>query len=130
MSMKVQDFMMAAKKAVPPISYAEIQAKLADGALLLDVRDGPEVEKTGLAKGAHHISRGMLEFRADVGTPFHDAEMRKDRTIILYCASGGRAYLSAKTLQDMGYSDVYVFGGIGDWQDAGGDITTPLDPGM
>lgn len=130
MSMTAKDMIAAAKAAVAPISFAEAQEKLAAGALLLDVRDGPEVEKTGMARGAHHISRGMLEFRADEGGPFHDPELRRDRPVILYCASGGRAFLAGKTLHDMGYRDVRVIGGLSDWTDPGGELVHPLDPGM
>jgi rhodanese-related sulfurtransferase len=91
----VADMLAAAHAVVEQVDIKDVKTMIeAEDALLLDVRDAPEVEKTGLAKGAHHISRGMLEFRADTLTQFHDKELRKDRPIVFYCASGGRAALA------------------------------------
>ena len=65
------DLLQAAHAVVPKISAADAQAKVAAGALLLDVRDAPELAANGRAEGSHHIPRGMLEFRAHPPTPFH-----------------------------------------------------------
>jgi len=72
----------------------------------------------------------MLEFRADPVTPFHDKELQKDRAIILYCASGGRAALAGKLLIDMGYTRVFNLGGFKDWAEHGGPVVHAVDPGM
>lgn len=130
MALTVQQMMEAANAAVARIDGARAQEMLAQGALLLDIRDAPELQKSGRAVGAHHIPRGMLEFRADPGTDFHDPELRFDRPIVLHCASGGRAALAGKLLKDMGYSEVYNLGGLGDWKTAGGPMIEPLDQGM
>lgn len=130
MALTVKDMMAAANAAVPKITVAEAQALLAKGAVLVDVRDGPEVEKSGKAAGALHISRGMLEFRADDATPYHNPELRKDRPVIVYCASGGRAALSGKLLQDMGYQQVYNVGGFAGWAENGGAVEAPADQTM
>ena len=119
-----------AHAAVPPISVEDAQAKLRDGALLLDVRDAPELDANGRAQGSHHVPRGMLEFRADPATPFHDPELRFDRPVILHCASGGRAALAGKLLKDMGYQEVYNLGGFSNWKEAGAPSIEPVDPGM
>ena len=95
---------------------------MAKGALLLDVRDAPELAAIGRAVGSHHIPRGMLEFRADPASPSHDAALQTDRPVILHCASGGRSALAGKLLQDMGYTQVFNLGGFKDWQDAGGAV--------
>ena len=126
----VKDMLEAANAAVPRVTQSEAAALMEDGALMLDVRDAPEVEMTGLAHGAHHVSRGMLEFRADPGTPFHDPEFRHDRPVVIYCASGGRAALAGKLLQDMGYKTVYNLGGFQDWAEAGGKVNHPINRGM
>ena len=94
MPLTVKDMMEAANAAVERIDSARAQQLVADGALLLDIRDTPELEKSGRAAGSHHIPRGMLEFRADPSTQFHDPELRQDRVIVLHCASGGRAALA------------------------------------
>lgn len=123
MTKTVKDYMTAAKKDVPAISVPDAQKMLAnDNALLLDVRDSDEVAKSGKARGALNISRGMIEFRADENMPMYNPELKKDRPLILYCASGGRAALAAKVLQDMGYSQVFVLGSLKDWIDAGGAV--------
>jgi len=120
----------AAHAVVPKISTADAQAKMAEGALLLDIRDAPELQMNGRAAGSHHIPRGMLEFRADPATQFHDPEMRFDRPVIVHCASGGRAVLAGKLLKDMGYVEVFNLGGLQDWKDGGGPASEPVDPGM
>jgi rhodanese-related sulfurtransferase len=98
--------------------------------LVVDVRDAPEVEKTGKIAGAVQVSRGMLEFRADAETPYHDKNFTKDKTIILYCASGGRSALGGKVLKDMGYAQVYNLGAFKDWADSGGPVDKPIELGM
>ena len=92
----VKEMMAAANAAVPKVSLQEAREMIANqGALVVDVRDAPELQASGKVKGALHVSRGMLEFRADADTPYHNAEFRKDRPIILYCASGGRSAAAA-----------------------------------
>jgi len=130
MPAKVKDLVEAAKSVVPGISPEEARKKIAEGALLLDVRDGTELSATGRAAGAHHIPRGMLEFRADPDSPLHDEELRPDRPVVLYCAAGGRAALAGQTLMEMGYAEVYNLGGFKDWKEAGAPVTEPYDPGM
>ncbi len=131
MSVTVKQMLEAANAAVPKISPAQAKEMIGKGnALVLDVRDAPEVEKSGKVEGALHVSRGMLEFRADPDSPYHDKNFAKDKTVILYCASGGRAALAGKVLKDMGYAHVYNIGGLKDWADAGGAIEKPIEPGM
>lgn len=125
-----KDLVEAANAVVPRIDTAAAQEKIAQGALLLDIRDSTELERTGRAEGSHHIPRGMLEFRADPASPYHDSQLRPDRAVILHCASGGRAALAGKLLKDMGYAEVYNLGGFGDWKEGGGPVQEPVDPGM
>ncbi|WP_257170350.1 rhodanese-like domain-containing protein [Bradyrhizobium sp. SRS-191] len=131
MPTSVKQMMEAANAAVPKITPAEAQAMIAKGnTLVLDVRDAPEVEKSGKIEGAHHVSRGMLEFRADPDSPYHDKAFTKDKSIILYCASGGRSALSGKTLKDLGYDKVFNVGAFKDWAESGGAVEKPIEPGM
>lgn len=123
MATSVKDLMAAANSAVPKISPEEARKLIAsENALLVDVRDAPELQDSGKIRNALHVSRGMLEFRADADTPYHNSEFRKDRPVILYCASGGRSALSGKVLKDMGYEKVYNLGAFKDWAEAGGKI--------
>ncbi|MGJ4896002.1 MULTISPECIES: rhodanese-like domain-containing protein [unclassified Bradyrhizobium] len=131
MSTSVKELMAAANAVVPKITPAEAQAMIAKGnTLVLDVRDAPEVEKSGKIEGAHHVSRGMVEFRADPDSPYHDKNFSKDKSVILYCASGGRAALAGKALKDLGYDKVFNVGGFKDWADNGGAVEKPIEPGM
>lgn len=131
MSLTVKQMMEAAHAVVPKIDAATARAKMAsDDPLVIDVRDAPEVEKSGRVAGAYHVSRGMLEFRADPDSPYHDKNFRKDRPVIVYCASGGRSALAGKVLKDMGYLQVFNLGAFKDWAESGGPIDRPIDPGM
>ena len=113
----------AANAAVPRITSAQAREMIAQGnALVVDVRETPEAEQTGKVAGAVHVSRGLLEFRADPDSPSHDKNFAKDKNVIVYCASGGRSALSGKLLKDMGYERVYNLGGFKDWADAGGKV--------
>jgi rhodanese-related sulfurtransferase len=123
MTTSVKQLMEAANAAVPKITPAQAREMIATGnTLVVDVRDAPEVEKSGKIAGAVNVSRGMLEFRADPESPYHDKNFSRDKTVILYCASGGRSALSGKVLKDMGYGNVYNVGGFKDWADSGGAI--------
>jgi len=119
----VKQMMETANAAVPRITPQQARDLMAKGnVLVVDVRDALEVEKSGKVAGAVHVSRGMLEFRADPETPYHDKRFVKEKTVIVYCASGGRSALSGKVLKDMGYSEVYNLGAFKDWVEAGGAV--------
>jgi rhodanese-related sulfurtransferase len=123
MATSVKQMLEAANAAVPKISPDKAREIIAKGnALVVDVRDGPEVQASGKVAGAVHVSRGMLEFRADLDLPSHDKNFSKDKDIIVYCASGGRSALAGKMLKDLGYERVYNLGGFKDWADAGGAV--------
>ena len=131
MTISVKQMLEIANAAVPRITPAEARELIAKGnALLVDVRDAPEVERSGKAAGAVHVSRGMLEFRADPESPYHDKNFAKDKTVIVYCASGGRSALSGKALKDLGYERVYNLGAFKDWAESGGAADKPVEPGM
>jgi len=126
MSMNVKQMMEAANMAVPKVTPAQAQAMMTKGdTLVVDVRDAPELERSGKIAGAMHVSRGMLEFRADPESPYHDKTFTKDKTVILYCASGGRSALGGKVLKDMGYANVYNLGAMKDWAESGGAVDKP-----
>jgi rhodanese-related sulfurtransferase len=119
----LKQMMDEANAAIPRITPAQARDMIAQGnTLVVDVRDAPEVEKGGKVAGAVNVSRGMLEFRADPESPYHDKNFAKDKNVIVYCASGGRSALSGKVLKDFGYERVYNLGGFKDWTDAGGAV--------
>ncbi len=103
-----------AKTRVREINIADTLARLStpDAAHLIDVREDHEWQQ-GRARGARHLSRGIIE--RDIETIFPD----KDAELILYCGGGYRSALAADNLQRMGYTNVYsLAGGWKAWQQA------------
>lgn len=108
-----------AKSQIDNLTPDQVEAEVAAGALLVDVREGTECA-LGMIVGALHIPRGMLEFRADPASPVHNAKLDPARRVILHCASGGRSALSAMTLRQLGYTNVaHLDGGMKAWVAAG-----------
>ena len=123
MPTSVKQMLEAANAAVPRLTPAQARDMIAQGkTLVVDVRDAPEVQASGKVAGAVNVSRGMLEFRADPDLPSHDKNFAKDKTVILYCGSGGRSALAGKLLKDLGYERVYNLGAFKDWAESGGAI--------
>jgi rhodanese-related sulfurtransferase len=123
MPTSVKELLAAANASVPKISPQDASALMKGGnVLVVDVRDGTELHATGKIPGATHVSRGMIEFRADPESPAHDKSFSRDKTVLVYCASGGRSALAGKALQDLGYRDVRNLGGFKDWVESGGAV--------
>ncbi|AWL91140.1 rhodanese-related sulfurtransferase [Bradyrhizobium ottawaense] len=119
MPTSVKQMLEAANAAVPKITPEQATDMIKSGnTLVVDVRDAPEVAASGKIAGAVNVSRGMLEFRADPELPSHDKAFDKSKSVILYCASGGRSALAGKLLKDLGYEKVYNLGGFKDWTGA------------
>lgn len=126
MSMSVKQMVEAADAVVPRITPEIAQKLIAAGeVLVIDVRDAPEVAREGKVAGSVNISRGMLEFRAGPSSASHDPDVRTDRPLIVYCASGGRSALSGKALKELGFDQVYNLGGFKAWVEAGGAVDQP-----
>jgi rhodanese-related sulfurtransferase len=120
MPSSVREMLAEANAAVLRLNPAEVRDMIGKGnVLIVDVRDAPEVASSGKLKGAVTVSRGMLEFRADPESPYHNPDFQKDRTVVIYCGSGGRAALSGKTLKELGYQSVFNAGGFKELADAG-----------
>jgi rhodanese-related sulfurtransferase len=120
MAATVKDMLAAANQAVPRLSPEEAREKIKAGnVVVLDVRDASELAQSGKIEGALAISRGMLEFRADPESPAYLPALQPEKTVLLYCASGGRSALAGKVLKDMGYRSVFNIGGFKELADAG-----------
>jgi rhodanese-related sulfurtransferase len=120
MPSSVKDMLAAANAAVPRIQAAELRSLIGGGnVLMVDVRDAPELAAGGKVKGAINVSRGMLEFRADPESQYHHPAFQKDKTVVLYCASGGRSALAGKVLQELGYKSVHNAGAFKDLVESG-----------
>jgi len=94
------------------------------GVLFVDLRDPRELEREGVIPGAFHAPRGMLEFWVDPASPYHKPVFSQPGTrYVLFCAGGWRSALAARTMQEMGLSEVaHVHGGFGAWKAAGAPV--------
>ena len=111
-----------ADATVPRISGAEAKGMLGKpGVVFVDLREPPEIAASGKVPGALAIPRGLLEFRADREAATPDPTLTNAKTVVLYCASGGRAALAGRTLQELGYADVKNLARFQDWVEAGGE---------
>ncbi len=90
--------------------------------IIIDVREESEVNNSGMIKNAIHIPRGLLEFTLIPNSPNNPVKIDNNTNILVYCAGGYRSALSAKTLKDLGFKNVYNLGGYSEWLDNGGDI--------
>src|SRR3546814_14409985 len=72
----------------------------------VDIREHAEVAKSGLVAGAVHVPRGLPEFQVDPESPTHHTKLAAGSRLVLYCGSGARSALAAKSLKDMGVENV------------------------
>jgi len=98
---KPMELIREAKSGTFCLTAEGAQAQLAEdpATVIIDVREPEEVAASAVA-GAVNIPRGVLEMKVEQLVPTHDAP------VLLCCASGGRAALSAKTMRGMGYTNV------------------------
>ena len=109
-----------AKQQTNSISPADAHDRQQAGdAVLIDIRDIRELQRDGRIDGAFHAPRGMLEFWADPDSPYHKEIFATKGELVLFCASSWRSALAAKTLQDMGFSNIRdMDGGFTAWKTA------------
>src|SRR5680860_175021 len=116
------DLIRNAKEQISEVDPREVHdmAQGGNGAVIVDVREQQEFEESHIP-GALHVPRGHLESRIE------GAERDRSQRVVLYCASGNRSALAAKTLQDeLGYENVEsMTGGITLWKDRGFDVEVP-----
>ena len=124
MTKTAKDLVAEANQTVETLSAEEAVKLVGDpGVVLVDVREGEELQKTGKVQGAVHVPRGFLEFQADPTSPSHKPELGGGKKLVLYCASGNRSVLGAKALKEMGIENVaHVAGGFNALQQAGAPI--------
>jgi sulfur-carrier protein adenylyltransferase/sulfurtransferase len=113
-----RDLLKAAKSEIREIDTETAESQLGDHTFL-DVRALDEWEQ-GAIPGAVFIPRGHLESKIE--NQIHD----RSTPIVIYCAGGNRSAFAAKTLEDLGYTDVVsMAGGFGRWKDQGRPWITP-----
>jgi rhodanese-related sulfurtransferase len=118
---KAWDMVDEAKATIDNLTPEQVKAEMDGGeATIVDIRDFRELYLKGKIPGAFHADRGMLEFWIDPASQYYRDMFSPERRYILYCAGGGRSALAARTMKDMGYTDVaHLEGGFGSWAEAG-----------
>jgi molybdopterin/thiamine biosynthesis adenylyltransferase/rhodanese-related sulfurtransferase len=115
-----RELLARTKQEIREVDTAEAdELRKRPGAVVLDVREPDEFEQ-GAIPGAIHIPRGQLEGQIEAKVGDHDAPL------VVHCASGMRSAFAAKTLTELGYTDVVsVVGGFNKWKDEGREWSTP-----
>jgi molybdopterin/thiamine biosynthesis adenylyltransferase/rhodanese-related sulfurtransferase len=118
------EFIRQIKNQIAQVDPGEVNEQLqnpnGNGDLaIIDVRESEEVAR-GLIPGAKHVPRGHLESRIEGAVP------DRSQHVVLYCASGNRSALAAKTLEELGYENVEsMTGGYTLWKDRGYKVEVP-----
>jgi molybdopterin/thiamine biosynthesis adenylyltransferase/rhodanese-related sulfurtransferase len=113
-----RDLLKAAKAEIREIDTATAEEQLG-AATFLDVREQDEFEQ-GMIPGSIFIPRGHLESKIE------NHIVDRSTPIVIYCAAGNRSAFAARTLEQLGYTDVVsMAGGFGRWKDQGRPWITP-----
>ena len=125
MAKTFMDMVGEARAGVPAVSAQDAQRQMRDdpNTLVVDVREPSGVAETGAIPGSVNVPLGVLPIQADQELPeeMRNPELQdRSRPVITTCALGGQAALAAKTLKDMGFTDVrFIEGGFKGWSEAG-----------
>ena len=112
---------------VTTYSVDEVKARMADPRMqIVDIRDVRELEREGTVPGCFNAPRGMLEFWVDPDSPYYKTVFGDEsKEFVLFCGAGWRSALAAKTLQDMGMTNVaHIDGGFTAWVKQGAPVET------
>jgi molybdopterin/thiamine biosynthesis adenylyltransferase/rhodanese-related sulfurtransferase len=114
------EFIRQIKSQIDEVDPSQVHEELGNGSVIVDVRENDEVAQ-GKLPGAVHVPRGHLESRIEGAAP------DRSQRVVLYCASGNRSALAAKTLtEDLGYENVEsMTGGYTLWKDRGYEVEVP-----
>ena len=114
-----------AREQIDTITPAEAQKRMQanPGVVVVDVREPEEAAANGKIVGAMNVPLGVLPLRADqeLAENLREAKLQDRSTpVITTCGGGGQAALAAKTLKDMGFTNVAAIeGGTNAWKNAG-----------
>jgi molybdopterin/thiamine biosynthesis adenylyltransferase/rhodanese-related sulfurtransferase len=114
-----KELIQKVKSQIREVTAEEARARAAKGAVLVDVRE-PDEWANGHIPEAIYIPRGFLELRIEDKVP------DKSKEVVVYCAGGTRSAFGAKSLQELGYTNVSsMAGGFGKWKENGFEIVVP-----
>ena len=112
---------------VKTYTVEQVRARMGHGDMqIVDIRDVRELQAEGTVPGSSHMPRCMLEFWVDPDSPyFKKVFADESKEFVLFCGAGWRSALAAKTLQDMGMTNVaHVAGGFTEWVKQGAPTQT------
>jgi rhodanese-related sulfurtransferase len=113
------------KATIKECSVRDVHSCLTAATVLIDIREPAEFQR-GHIPGAVLIPRGLLEFEIMPLLHRRGEDTPDDCDIVLYCGTGGRSALAAKSLDDMGFTNVKSMdGGIVAWAEAKLPLDTP-----
>lgn len=115
-----------AKATIKECTVRDVNECINAGTILIDIREPAEFQR-GHIPGSLHIPRGLLEFEIIPALQRHGISVAPEACdIILYCGTGGRSALAAKSMDDMGFQNVRSMdGGIVAWAEARLPLDTP-----
>lgn len=117
-----EELLSEARERIDEISAEEAINRHGSGEVVfVDVRDENELDD-GLIPDAEHVPRGMIEFKADPTSDYHNHVFDPAKQYVCYCAVGLRSTFVTDRLGRMGYDIVNLDGGIKAWRDAGGVV--------
>jgi len=97
--------------------------------VIIDIREASEYA-TGYIPGAVSIPRGTIEFKIGKEDIWDEAGMyipAKTDSLILYCRTGNRSVLAARSLQELGYQNVVSLqGGWEEWNSKYPELREPV----
>ena len=114
----VSEALAEIKTISPEEALEKINSKICN---LIDIRDIRELERLGRVENSSHVPRGMLEFWMDPQSKyFKDGKIEIEKEMVLFCAGGLRSALAAKSLEEMGFTNVsHIKGGFAAMQNSG-----------
>jgi rhodanese-related sulfurtransferase len=111
------------KPATPKLSAQDAVNMSKKGEIaIIDVRDISELKQTGKAKTAQHIPLMLLQSQANPSHPEFNKALDTSKPVAIYCASGARSSMAARTLLKMGFENVHNIGSLMQWNRAGGEV--------
>jgi len=108
-------------------SVEQVRARMGQAGLqIVDIRDVRELQAEGTVPGSYHAPRGMLEFWVDPASPYFKKVFADEgKEFVLFCGAGWRSALAARSLQDMGMTNVaHIDGGFTEWVKQGAPTET------
>ena len=120
----IHDVVAEARAEIEELNVEQLQAEMAaQSCTVIDIRDIRERVKLGVIPGSVSAPRGMLEFWFDPDSPYYDERYELDGRYVLHCAAGWRSALAAKSVQDLGFTNVaHLEPGFTGWSDAGAPV--------